>query len=58
MKKKRLYYVISIIVTLPLALVGASQQSLVIGGFFGVLLALSVDELVATFKNTSKVGSK
>ena len=58
MKKKRLYYFISIIVTLPLALVGASQQSLVIGGFFGVLLELSVDELVATFKNTSKVGSK
>ena len=57
MRKKRLYSIITIFVSLPLAIVGASQQSMLMGGFFGSLLALAIDEFIASFESSRKVFS-
>ena len=49
-KKKRRLSVLAIIVGLPLAIVGASSQNLIMGAFFGFVLALGIDGLIDSVK--------
>ena len=49
-KKKRIYSLIAILIGLPLALVGAASQSMVIGVVFGCVLALGIDGLIDSFR--------
>lgn len=48
--KKRLYAVIAVIVCLPLSIVGAASQNLIMGSFFGFILALGIDYLLSSYK--------
>lgn len=48
--KKRICFLIATIVSIPLAVVGASSQSLITGGLFGFILALNLDGLIDSYR--------
>lgn len=50
--KKRIVILLTIIISLPLSLIGAASNSLIMGGFFGFILVLSIDKFVSSFKRT------
>ena len=50
-KKKRLFSIIAIIISLPLSLVGAASQDMFIGVVFGFALCLGIDGLIESFNN-------
>lgn len=52
--KKRICFLIAIIISIPLAIVGAPSQSLITGGLFGFILALSLDGLIDSYRIKNK----
>lgn len=55
MKKKIIICILTIVISLPLSLVYAASQNMILGSFFGFALALGLDELVNILKQRSIV---
>lgn len=49
-KKKRQNSLCAIIIGLPLSIVGAASQSIIVGSIFGFVLTLGIDGLIGSFK--------
>ncbi len=54
-KKKRIVSLLTIIISLPLSILGAASQNIVLGVVFGFLLAIGIDSFISTFSKTKLV---